>query len=84
MNAILMGTLFIAVGFFHLRELKNKSSWWMWTNWQARGFRDYMGDDEYEILQRAMNTILIWMGIFVIFDQTLGSQMITQWIENKG
>lgn len=84
MEAVIMGSLFIVVGVFHLRELKNKNSWWMWTNWQARGYRDYMGDDEYEILQSAMNTILIWLGIFVIFDQTLGSQMISQWIESKG
>jgi len=83
MGAIITGTLFIVVGLFHLRELKNKNSWWVWTNWQARGFRDYMGDDGYETYMRVANTLLIALGVFFIFDQTLSSQMISEWIASK-
>lgn len=83
MGVIIAGIIFIAVGLFHLRELRNRDSWWVWTNWQARGFRDHMGDDGYETYLLVANKFLIGLGIFFIFDQTLGSQMISEWIASK-
>lgn len=83
MAAIFWGLLLIAVGLFHLRELRNKNSWWIWTNWQARGYRDYFGDDGYERFMRISNTILIGIGVFFILDTLIGTQIMINWIESK-
>lgn len=69
MAGVFWGLLLIAIGLFHLKELRNRNSWWVWTNWQARGYRDYFGDDGYEKYMNVANKLLIVLGAgFIVYE----------------
>lgn len=76
MAKILIGLLFIVLGVFDHIQLRNKKSWWAWTNWWARGHRDALGDAGHEKLASTKSILLIAAGIFFILDQVLGLGII--------
>ncbi len=84
MSAWIVGSIFIVIGGLQLFALRNTDSWWAWTNWQARGWRKALGDESYKALMTACYLLLIGLGIFFIYDDVIGVQMISEWIESKG
>ncbi|NNC36931.1 MAG: hypothetical protein HKO02_05715 [Hyphomonadaceae bacterium] len=72
MIKIFIGLGMIAIGVIEHFQLGNRRSWWMWTNWRSRGFRQEFGDSGYENFSKVRILLLIGAGIFFILDQALG------------
>lgn len=62
MVKIFIGLFMIALALFDRRALKNRDSWWAWTNVWARGHRDALGDEGHEQLANVKSILLICAG----------------------
>lgn len=76
MIKIIIGLFMIALALFDRRQLRNRDSWWAWTNVWARGHRDALGDEGHEQLASVKSVLLICVGVFFILDQIMGWNII--------